>query len=571
MKKVMFLTALLLVGTMSLQAQDIPALKKVGSSTCLIVDGKPLVMHSGELHNSTASSLDYMRQNHVMERMSAMNLNSVIATISWEQFEPVEGQFDYTIIDGLLLDARKNDLKLIILWFGTFKNPMMTYAPIWVKHNPKRFSRAVDEQGREMENLTLYDDAITRADAKAYCALLQHLKEVDKQHTVVMMQVENEPGIRGTKRDFSAAAEKAWKSDVPTQLTDYLKKNHNTLKPDVKKAWEANGSKTKGSWEEVFGKSLSADDGTNPILNLTEHLFTAYGFAQHLEYLCSEGKKVYALPTFVNASVFGVKSRGRSLGNGCSIDEFFDIYRAIAPNLDILTPNSYMTQLDLICQEYSWNGTNPILIPESSVFGARALYAIGEWDAIAFSPFGIDSADTNPDPTARKNAKLLRDSYAAIKNMEELIQSKLGTPEMRGVILYNGKDTASVVMGDYKIRFSPRQGFDIGALMAPAAGQGTALNGTPNARQQQQTPPYQSGCIIIQTGKDEFYFVGYGFNADITIKDGVKAKYTGFDSIFEGRFDNGKFIPGRLLNGDERNVYISQDEVGVLKVNVYHY
>lgn len=569
-KKLLSAIMLLSAVTLSTAAQDIPTLKKVGHSTCLIVDGKPLVMRSGELHNSTASSLDYMRENHVMERMAAMNLNSVIATVSWEQFEPVEGQYDYTLVDGLLQDARKNNLKLMLIWFGTWKNPMITYAPTWVKHDPKRFPRAVDEQGKEMEMLSLFDQNITRADAKAYVALLQHLKEVDQQHTVVMMQIENEPGIRGTKRDFSASAEKAWKADVPTQLIEYLKKNKATLKPDLKQAWEKNGSKTKGSWEEVFGKSLTQDDGTNPILNLTEHLFTAYSFAQHLQYLAAEGKKVYALPTFVNASVFGIKSRGRSLGNGCSIDEFFDIYRAGAPDLDILTPNSYMTQLDQICQEYSWKG-NPILIPESSVFGARALYTIGEWDAIAFSPFGIDSADTNPDPTAKKNAELLTESYAAIKNMEELILSKLGTDEMRGFLIYNGKDTASVVMGDYKINITPRRGFDIGALMAPAAGAGTALNGAPAARQQQQQPPYQGGAIIIQTAKDEFYIAGYGFNADFTVRDGIKSRYMGYDSIYEGRFENGRFIPGRLLNGDERNVFVGQDHVGVLKVKVYHY
>jgi len=570
MKAKIFLAGLLLAGSLNAVAQNIPALKKVGNSTCLIVDGKPFVMRSGELHNSTASSLEYMRENRVMERMAAMNLNSVIATVSWEQFEPVEGKYDYTLIDGLLQDARKNNLKLMIIWFGTWKNPMMTYAPTWVKHDPKRFPRAVDEQGKEMEMFSLFSENIRKADAKAYVALLKHLKEVDKQHTVVMMQIENEPGLRGTKRDFSKLAEKAWNDDVPKQLIDYLKKNKATLKPDVKRAWETNGSKAKGSWEEVFGKSLTKDDGTNPIINLTEHLFTAYSFAEHLQYLAKEGKEVYALPTFVNASVFGVKSRGRSLGNGCSIDEFFDIYRAGAPDLDILTPNSYMTQLDLICQEYSWKG-NPILIPESTVFGARALYVVGEWDAIAFSPFGIDSADTNPDPTAKKNAEMLKESYAVIKEMDPLIQNKLGTDEMRGFLIYNGKDTASVVMGDYKISITPRRGFDIGALMAPAAGTGNTLNGAPAARQQQQQPPYQGGAIIIQTAKDEFYFAGYGFNADIQVKDGVKSRYTGIDAIYEGRFENGKFIPGRLLNGDERNIFISQDHVGVLKVNVYHY
>ena len=160
-KKLLSAIMLLSAVTLSTAAQDIPTLKKVGHSTCLIVDGKPLVMRSGELHNSTASSLDYMRENRVMERMAAMNLNSVIATVSWEQFEPVEGQYDYTLVDGLLQDARKNNLKLMLIWFGTWKNPMMTYAPTWVKHDPKRFPRAVDEQGKEMEMLSLFDQNIT--------------------------------------------------------------------------------------------------------------------------------------------------------------------------------------------------------------------------------------------------------------------------------------------------------------------------------------------------------------------------------------------------------------------------
>lgn len=543
----------------SAQAQ-MPALQKVGTSTCLMVDGKPFVMRCGELHNSSASSITYMEQQHIFDRLKAMNLNSVIATVSWELMEPVEGKYDFSHVDYLLKEARAHDMKLVLLWFGSFKNPFMTYAPTWVKNNPKRFPHIVDEQGKEIEPLCVLNPELQQTEVRAYSALMQYVKDNDPQHTVVMMQIENEPGLRGSKRDYSALAEKAWKADVPAVLTDYLKKNKDTLMPDLKAAWNKQGNLQKGSWETVFGKSLTEDDGTNPILNLTEHLFTAYTYANFLNELAQAGKKILPIPTFINASVFGTNSRGRSLGNGCSIGDFFDVYRACAPGIDVLTPNSYMQQLDQICEQYSWKG-NPILIPESSVQGARGLYAVGEWDAICFSPFGIDSADKGKNEAAGKR---LKECYALMAEMEPLILSNLGSDKMRGVYIYNGHDAMDIEMGDYKISFIPQKGFDIGALMA-GANNGQNLGGPA------QEKKVEGGAIIIQTAADEFIFAGYGINATIAMKDGVKHRYCGYDAIYEGTFQKGEFVPGRLLNGDERNVTITEDQVGALKVKMHHY
>lgn len=542
-------------------SQTLPHLAKVGETISLIVDGSPLVLRSGELNNSTASSIRYMEQQRTFERLKALNLNSVIATASWELVESVEGEYNFAEVDYIIEQARKYDMKVILLWFGTFKNPFMTYAPSWVKQNPGKYPRAKDADGNDLEMPSVFSEAVLKADARAYVATLEHIREVDTDNTVVMIQIENEPGLRGTPRDFSALAEKAWRADVPAQLINYLKANSDSLQPDIKAAWERSGRREKGNWEEVFGKSLSEDDGTNAILNQTEHFFTAYAFARYLDYMAIEGKKVLPLPTFVNSSVFRIDSRGISLGNGCSIPEFFDLYKAGAPNLDILTPNSYMQQLDQICEAFSWKG-NPILIPESTVTGARALYSVGEWDAIAFSPFGIDSwaegVLENPTP----EQQLFAHTYDQMAQMEELIEEHLGKESMRGAYIYNTRAEDTLQMGNYEIRFSRGRSFDIGALMAPT--------GSFSAEKQEQAR-FEGGAIIIQTQPDEFYVVGYGISANFQLREGIKHSFCGYDSIDEGIFRDGEFVEYRRLNGDERNVFLPDGKITALRVKMYHY
>ncbi len=556
---------------------QIPYLEKSGNSTTLMVDKQPFIMLAGEFHNSSCSSKEYMK--NVWADMAENNLNSVLATVSWELIEPIEGQFDFSLVDAIIEGARAENLKLALIWFGTFKNPFNTYAPSWVKTNPKRFPRSQTAEGTDLELPSLFSDNLLDADLNAYVKLMEHIKKTDKDHTVIMMQIGNEPGLRGAPRDYSKDAEKAWNKEVPNQLIRYLKENKNSLQPDLALAWDENGNKTRGSWEDVFGKSITTNDGSGKIVNFTEHIFTAYSFANYLDLLSAEGKKIHPLPTFVNASVFGINTRGVSLGNGCSIPEFFDLYAAGAPNLDILTPNSYKLELDEICEAYSWKG-NPILIPESGAVAARPIYAIGEWDALCFSPFGID--DMKPE-SYNEEQKLYADTYKTLQNMMGLLTSNIGSEKMRGVFIYPGKENQSIEIGNYQFNFSPKKGFDIGLIMGQA-GQRAERNRQGNSNAEEATPPAPNmfgpsgpqkpamgGAILLQISENEFYVVGYGINADITLKDNIDHRFCGYDSIWEGTFENDCFIPGRLLNGDERSVYLDSSRIGALKVKMYYY
>jgi len=245
-------------------------LRKQGTATQLIVDGKPYLALAGELLNSSATSLEYMKP--VWSRLVETKLNTLLPGVSWNQIEPQEGKFDFKVLDGLIQEARSHNLHLVPLWFGSWKNSLSSYAPDWVKKDFERFPRAQVAGGKNIELLSTLSDANRDADARAFAALLRHIKAVDgQQHTVIMLQVENEVGMHGDSRDRSPAADKAFAGPVPKELMDYLQKHKDTLVPEFRQVWEAAGFKTSGTWEEVFGQSKA-----------TEGVFMAWNYARYI-------------------------------------------------------------------------------------------------------------------------------------------------------------------------------------------------------------------------------------------------------------------------------------------------
>ncbi|MEO6673763.1 MAG: beta-galactosidase [Ginsengibacter sp.] len=221
-KKILYIAIILFAGSYShAQSAKPPHLEKHNDATQLIVNGKPFLVLGGELHNSSSSSMTYMQP--LWQSLQQQHLNTVLAAVSWELTEPQENKFDFTLVDGILENARKYHLKVILLWFGSWKNGLSHYVPVWVKKDYKRFPRIRLQNGKSTETITALSKEAAAADAKAFAALLRHVKEVDaREQTVIMAQIENEVGVIGGTRDHSAMADEEFAKPVPAELIKWF-------------------------------------------------------------------------------------------------------------------------------------------------------------------------------------------------------------------------------------------------------------------------------------------------------------------------------------------------------------
>lgn len=311
-----------------------PYLDKSGPISHLVVDGKPFLILGGELRNSSTSSLDYMKQ--IWPRMAAERFNTLLAAATWQQIEPQEGKFDFSYVDAAIAGAQESHLHLVILWFGSWKNGTSTYPPAWVKADMRRFPRVQDQQGTNLETLSAFSNANRDADARAFAALMKHIKEVDgTKHTVLMMQVENESGILGPARDYSAEAEAAWKRPVPDALLSFLKKNKERLQPEFLDVWARTGFRTKGTWGEVFGDSQWAQE-----------IFEAWQYSQYIDTVAAAGKAEYPIPMYVNTWLTQYTGEpGGDHPSGGAVSRVLDVWLAGISHIDVLAPDIYLPDL----------------------------------------------------------------------------------------------------------------------------------------------------------------------------------------------------------------------------------
>ncbi|MGZ4012606.1 MAG: GH35 family beta-galactosidase, partial [Flavisolibacter sp.] len=358
-----------------------PRLVSKGNYTQLLVDSKPFIITGGELGNSSASSLEYMFP--IWPKLRQMNLNTVVAPVYWELLEPAAGKFNFSLVDGLIQGARRSNLKLVLLWFGTWKNSMSCYAPEWMKVNQERFPRTKSSAGKSEEIITPFSKNALEADREAFVKLMQHIRHVDEsQKTVLMVQVENEIGMLPEARDHSALANEAFGRDVPRDLINYLEVHKTTLVPEIKKLWEDKGARTSGSWEEVFGKSLATDE-----------VFMAWYFGAYVNEVAKAGKETYNIPMYVNAALNRPGKKPGEYPSAGPLPHVMDIWKAAAPSIDFLSPDFYNPDFKHWCDLYT-RVSNPLFIPEhrfEAGVDAKALYAIGHYKAIGFSPFSIES------------------------------------------------------------------------------------------------------------------------------------------------------------------------------------
>ncbi|MGA2276863.1 MAG: DUF5597 domain-containing protein [Terracidiphilus sp.] len=546
--------------------QQIPAphLAKAGAATQLIVAGKPYLALGGELHNSSSSSLDYTEP--IWPRLAADHVNTVLASVTWELIEPSEGNFDFTLVDGLIHQARSNGEHIVFLWFASWKNGVSTYPPVWVKTDDARFPRARDESGHALDILSTFSAASRDEDARAFAALMRHIREVDaREQTVIMIQVENESGVLGDTRDYSAAANEAFSKPVPKELMEYLVAHKSTLIPEFRKAWEDAGGKTSGTWEEVFGKGKPKGFAIpvrtlTPPLTQEEHetewrslhwpvdeIFMAWNYARYINAVVEAGKAEYNIPMYVNA---WLQQRDHAwpgtYPSGGALPQVMDVYHAGAPALDMLSPDLYVPEFDELCARYTREG-NPLFIPESAgdARGAANLFtAFGSYNAIGFSPFGVEDAGTS------KVDGPLAQAYEFLSQLTPLILAHQASGTIAGVTLDRQHPTRKVVLGKYTMEMSFARGW-----------------GAP------ENPEY-AAALIVQTGDDEYLVAGKG----LTIIFSATAPgplTTGLATVEEGVISNGNWISGRRLNGDEimsgAGLRLAGDAYSMQKVKLYQY
>ena len=495
--------ALCFMGVLTLQAQGL---------------SRPIL--GGELSNSAATSVEDIEE--VMPRMRALGLNTVLVPAYWEFVEPVEGQFDFTLIDRTIDVARREQLQVVFLWFGAWKNSMSCYAPGWFKQDTKRFPRAMTAEGKQMEIASCFSDNVLQADLKAFSALMQHIKERDPQReVVVMMQIENEIGMLESARDHSPLAEKAY---------------------------------NKERWAERYGTDEYADEK-----------FMALSYARYVEHLAKAAREIHDMPLYVNAAM---NSRGRRPGEYPSagpLAHLIDFWHEGAPSIDLLAPDIYDTGFKSWCAQYAMplrpqDGgriKNRLFIPESRCCensGVRALYAFGEHQAIGFSPFAIDQASEKETESVTQAYGLIKQlavanscvpSVASGKAESSLftIHSSLKT----WGLLFDQEDRERIIDDDGVV-MTCRHYF--------------TLPWDPRATDGSTWP--EGGAMLIRLSKYEYLLAGSGVVIDFktpTEKQQTEQKQLGEDGFAEAGGNSGQKVNKRFSG--KRLGLLSVDEVAI--------
>lgn len=531
-------------------ADELPIIK----NRQLLVDGKPFLAIGGELHNSSASNSDYMKP--VWDKLQAMHVGTVVSTVSWEDFEPQEGHYDYRLIDTQIAQARQHGMRLVLIWFGAFKNAGSTYAPTWVRANPERFPRAM-AQGQFKEAFT-YPDAmpkpvlsvfspeLMKADRAAFTAFMKHLAQADSDHRVIMVQVNNETGMLHDSRDRSPLANAAWAQPVPPALLQYLAAHRQTLRPELAELWARQGRRTAGTWAQVFGTDWQAEEA-----------FMAWHFARYMDALASEGKKALPLPMYVNGWL-GPQEGQPMAGqypSGGPANRVLDIWKAGAPSLDMLSPDIYVADAKVPLADYDHAG-NPLFVPEAQFRTGNLFWALGQHGALGYSIFGIEDGKLDSQ---------LAQAYALLTPMTDIIARAQAEKRIAGILIDDGKP-AEIHLGGYKIAVRETQVLLKQMLLDAGLQAPPTPAPLPSETESGQPAPGDARPfgLVIDEGHGSFLLMGRGFTVDFSDKAGLAE----IDRVEEGRFGANGWEAGRVINGDERLTIIPMDRIGLVRIRL---
>ena len=483
------------------QSKPIPQLVKKDGKFRLMVDGQPFVMLGGQVGNFSAFP-EIME--HSWSRFKAMNLNTVEYPVYWNVIEPEEGKFDFRAFDQILHGVRSQGLRADLLWFGTWKNGAMDWTPDWVKSDPKRFPRVLDSGGKPIRSLSPMSKSNLEADQKAYSAMIRHLREIDEaDRTVIIVQVENEPGSLGSVRDFSPESNRLFDGLAPAQLVSALKKKA-------------------GTWKEVFGR-------------IADEAFNAYYLSHYIDEVARAGKQIYPLPTYVNVwnGGYGTNDNfekfdrpGETYPSGGAVSHMLDLWKANAPNIDMIASDIYhqnpITYLKIL-NDYT-RPDNPLLVVETGRgIAARAFfYALADFSAIGFGPFGVDGGGE----ALRPDMAAIAADFRVVRSALPIIAGLQGTEKLKAAVEETGTGARNLIFSNYDalVRFRPPGRQPAGSVDAALA----AGPVEPSAR-----------ALIAELGPDEFLVMG--FESSVEFRPAQGSVYTAAQLLVE---ETGEYVDG---------------------------
>lgn len=524
------------VAPIQAQQASLPRLETKDGRHSLIVDGKPFLMLGAQVNNSSNYPSALPQVWPLLDRLHA---NTIEIPVAWQQIEPQEGRFDFSFLQTLLDQARTHDKRIVLLWFGTWKNTSYAYVPDWVKLDNRRFPRMKKRDGSDHGVLSPMYASTRDADARAFARLMAYLRDHDPQNTVILVQPENETGSYSNPRDYGAEGEKRFAEPVPAALVKALGK-----KP--------------GSWTSLFGAQA-------------DRAFNTWHVASYVNAVAAAGKAVKPLPMYVNASLAGPSNVPDPMGvaSGGPQQDVLDIWKAAAPSIDFAAPDIYdrkagnvIAYLDAYARR-----DNALMIPE---IGNAAEFARFFWPAlgrgaIGFGPFGMDETGYSNYPLGAKTldaatVDAFAGKYALFAPMQADWAKIAASKPIWGIA--KGEDGAaqSTTMGDWTITASFGE-WQFGQkdwtwIKADKPGWADQPVG---------------GAVVAQLSANEFLVAGDYVRLSFAPRAGGPANGQVL-RYEEGRLVEGRWVSDRVWNGDQTDYGVNFiDKPVMLKVTLGHY